>query len=469
MKTLNLTVLLFFLTFNCFGQVDIIGNWEGFLGPLKLVFHIDQKEGKLNSKVDSPQQGSYNMEGDKTEFSKDTLSIFFSSLKASFKGLLGERDNKPVIKGKWKQNGFTIELDLVKPNGIIAPEIKPQTPKRPYNYFEEDVEFHNEDKSMKYAGTLTYPRDLIDRVPAVILLSGSGAQDRDGSMGLHKPFAVIADHLTNNGYAVLRIDDRGIGVTNGFKGDLILTDLKNDVINAINFLETRPEIDRSKIGLIGHSEGGVIGAIVASEIKKISFLVLLASPALPIKTILTDQVDAIMTSSGVSKSAIEAYLPLHKELISKIPYCKTDNSAKQTATSIFEKWQRVTKKEFVTTTTGVVDSTTKSIFINTFVNQCHSSIFRDLVVLDPALYYKKIRCPVLALNGEKDIQVLAKKNLQIIRLALKKNSLNEVIELKELNHLFQNCNKCSPDEYFSLDETFSEEALDIISGWLKKL
>ena len=356
---------------------------------------------------------------------------------------------------------------MKRKEGIEKPEIKSQTPQPPFSYQSEDVEYDNREKSIHYGATLTYPNNA-GPFPAAILITGSGLQDRDETLGAHKPFAVIADYLTKNGIAVLRVDDRGMGKTTGETKNATSADFAKDVESAFVYIKTRKEINVRKIGLIGHSEGGIIGPMVASRNKDIAFVVLLAGPGIPIADLMTEQSEAIFRTAGISEEALKSYLTLYKNLITIIPRAPSEEEARKSATETFLVWQKATSKDIVTATTGAADSASSTTFVQRFVDQCYSPWFRFFLQYNPKPSLQKLTCPVLALNGEKDVQVVAKSNLAGIEASLKKNKKNKIQELPGLNHLFQNCKTCSPSEYFSLEETFSPKALEVIGGWLKE-
>jgi len=462
--------LLFVLTHTAIAQNKITGTWSGKLTvnggiSLRIVFHIQEQDRKLISKMDSPDKGINNIACDKTELNGNKLSIGLSNAGAAYEGVVS--DDFKSTKGVWKQGNAAIPLDLILGENE-KPEIKSQTPQPPFSYASEDIEFDNRDKSMHYGATFTYPKNGTS-FPSVILITGSGRQDRDETIGLHKPFAVIADYLTKNGFGVLRIDDRGIGKTSTGTKNATTEDFAKDVEEAILYLKSRKEVNPKKIGLIGHSEGGMIAPMVASTNKSVAFIVMLAGPGIPISDLMTEQSEAVMRSSGIGEEALKAYQSLYKKEIVAIAKAPTEEAALRSANDIFQSWQSTTPKNIVTTTTMVTDSASRKDFASKFVKQIYSPWFRFFLQYNPQPTLSKLACPVLALNGEKDVQVIAKSNLEGIRAALQKSkSKFEVTEFPGLNHLFQTCKTCAPSEYFSLEETFSPNALEVMTKWLKK-
>ncbi|GHM99048.1 alpha/beta hydrolase [Cytophagales bacterium WSM2-2] len=467
----KLLILLLTVVNYSVAQNKIAGDWEGKLAltggiNLRIIFHITDTDGQLSAKMDSPDQGVNGLACDKAELNNETLVIGLSRAGVVYEGTVSKDMNS--ITGTWRQGNASLNLDFLRKEVNAKEEVKPQTPLPPFSYASEDIEYDNETKTIHYGATLTYPKTG-GNFPAVILITGSGLQDRDETIGLHKPFAVIADHLTKNGFAVLRVDDRGKGKTTGDVKNATTADFANDLEVAIQQLKSRKEINSKKIGLIGHSEGGMIAPLVASRNKSVAFIVLLAGPGIPIPELLAEQSEAMMKIAGVNGEALSAYHDMYKKEIVAIPNATTKEAAVQSAVSIFRTWQKATPKEIVVKTTTVTDSTSTSAFINNLVNQFYSPWFRYFLLFDPQPILQKLTCPVLALNGEKDVQVLAKSNLAGIKSALQKSkSTFEVRELPGLNHLFQTCSTCAPSEYFGLQETFSPTALDAITDWLKK-
>ncbi len=451
-------------------QNKIAGDWEGKLAVsginLRVVFHIIEQGDQLSTKMDSPDQGAKGIALDQTEFSNGKLLLTHTKAGIQYEGTPNE--DYTLIKGVWKQRGASFNLDMSRSTGEIKIVNKPQTPLPPFSYNSEDVEFNNADNSIHYGATFTYPKTG-NSFPVIILITGSGQQDRDETIGLHKPFAVIADHLAKNGFAVLRTDDRGMGKTTGDPSIGTSADFANDVEVAINYIKTRKEINSNKIGLMGHSEGGMIAPMVATRNKAVSFVIMLAGPGIPVPDLMSEQSEALMRTLGIKEEALVAYRTLYKKLITAIPSATTKENANRSATTILNDWQKSTPKDIVVATTAITDSTSAKNFVNGFVNQCYSPWFRYFLQYDPQPVLRKLTCPVLALNGEKDVQVLAKSNLAGIRNSLQKSkSKYEVIALPGLNHLFQTCKTGAPSEYFELEETFSPKTLELITDWLKK-
>jgi hypothetical protein len=387
-------------------QDSIEGTWHGAVTPggvrLRIDIHLSRdKDGALSGTLDSLDQAAKGLKLDGVSFENETLKFTLTVAKATFEGKL--KDGK--IDGVLKQAGM--DMPLVFGRAPLEEPKRPQTPKKPYPYKEEEVKYAH------LAGTLTLPNSEGPHT-AVILITGSGQQDRDETLLGHKPFLVIADHLTRQGIAVLRVDDRGVG---GSKGDVekaTSEDFADDVLKGVEFLAARKDI--GKIGLVGHSEGGLIAPMVAVKSDKVAFIALLAGPGTTGREILLAQSELIQRAMGVPEETIQKNLEESKKRI--------------------EAEQNPWMKFFIS--------------------------------YDPRETLKKVKCPVLAMNGEKDLQVPCKENLKGIEEALKGNPHVKIVALPDLNHLFQTCKTGAPSEYAQIEETFAPAALDTLSTWIRE-
>ncbi|HRE64417.1 MAG TPA: alpha/beta fold hydrolase [Ferruginibacter sp.] len=473
MKQLFYLSLLLFFSINGFCQAQkYVGIWEGDLDAgvqtLRLVFNISNKEdGSLLLKMQSPQQSAMQLPAD-TVYTTESNSIFMQMKKIGI-SFSGKLLNDSVLVGEFFQGKpFPLQLKKVEKASAIVKPKRPQTPKPPFNYISRDVNFTNKDKSIQYAGTLTIPDTVAaSKFAAVILISGSGPQDRDETILGHKPFAVIANHLTNNGIAVLRIDDRGVGKTTGNHSSATSADFADDKEAALNYLQTLKWIDKKRIGLIGHSEGGMIAPLLASKRKDIKAIVLLAGPGVSGLNLLTEQNVAILKSGGMSAGVAEAYGTMFKKLNQSVLQSKDTTIALQQAIKVLNKWDVA---DSVKDIFKVATANEKEVFAATMVSQLYNNWFRYFLNYNPAPALKKLSCNVLALNGSKDVQVLPASNLAGIKAALKKSKSKnyEIKEVVGLNHLFQTCSTCTIDEYEKLEESFSPQVLDMMANWLKK-
>ncbi|MCF2490736.1 S9 family peptidase [Dyadobacter sp. CY347] len=338
---------------------------------------------------------------------------------------------------------------------------KAQEPTLPYPYQSEDVTFANNKAGIKLSGTFTYPKKE-GAFPVVILISGSGPQDRNEEVFGHKPFLVIADHLTRQGIAVLRYDDRGIGKSTGNFMMATTLDYATDAESAVAYLKTRKEIDSQKIGLAGHSEGGLVAAIAASRTKDIGFVISLAGPGVKGIEVIKLQSELIARAGGIEENEIAMMKKMDEETI-EILLSTPDTTLLRTKMAAHAKRNLKNFPEKV-----LPPGQSKEQFFASQINAMCTPWYQFLYKSDPAAYFSKITCPILALNGAKDLQVSASQNLPaILKAASDGNNKNVTIkELADLNHFFQSCKTGHPNEYAGLPETFSPVALAAISDWI---
>lgn len=469
MKNKYLFILLLLLPFQfVWCQTGgFIGTWEGKLNvgiELRIVFHIKQQaDGSLQSTADSPDQSAYGLKCDTTIVSGNELTIQMLDLGASYTGKITDDS---TMEGIFTQRAeFPLTLKKVEQ---VSERKRPQTPQPPFPYRSEDVVYNNSDNSLRYGATITIPEGK-GPFPAAMLITGSGAQDRDETLFGHKPFAVIADHLTKNGYIVLRVDDRGTGKSTGDFSKSTTEDFAKDVSNSVDYLLTRPEVDKKKIGLIGHSEGGMIAPMVATSRKDIDFIVLLAAPGVRITELMAEQNAAILRSSGLSIEAVSEAKKLFKLLVSTIQGTPDSATALQQVSMAMENW-KAKQADSILIALELSKPEKRKEYISVMTNQLQGPWFRYFMNFDPKPYLEQLNCKVLALNGSRDIQVISSQNLPGIEAALKRSKAKAVTikELPGLNHLFQSCNACTIDEYGLLEETFSPAALLDMSNWLNK-
>lgn len=448
------------------GNGKFTGIWEGKVNlgiELRIVFRINEKAGGLISTADSPDQGAYGLKCDTTIASGDSLFIGMKDLKASFAGVLTADS---LLDGFFTQSA-RLPLSLKK---VERPsERKPtQAPQPPFPYKSEEVEYDNKDQSLHYGGTLTLPEGTGTH-PAVVLITGSGPQNRDEDIMGHKVFAVLADALSRNGIVVLRVDDRGIGKSTGVFADATSADFASDVNNSLDYLLSRPEVDKKKIGLIGHSEGGMIAPMVATGRKDISFIILLAGPGIKITDLMAEQNAAILRSANIGEKAVASYTTLYKALMQEIVTSADTAQAKAAASTRVQQWVAATDTALLKDL-GLDSEKSRESLLAQLVNQFSRKWFRYFAQFDPQPYLRKLTGKVLAINGDRDIQVIATSNLAGIENALKKSRVKAytIKAMPGLNHLFQTCVKCTLAEYGELEETFSPVALKVINDWVDK-
>ena len=460
---------------------NITGTWQGNLNingnEIPLVFHIvKDSTGKLAVSFDSPVQKAYNLPCSDVFIKEDSVILLMAILKGKYAGKLSV--DKKQLTGTWYQGAGVLPLTLNKTSdAVILKEIKrPQTPKPPYSYNSQEVTYFNADKSISFGATITYPK--IDSniryikaptYPAVILITGSGQQDRDETIFGHKSFAIIADYLTKKGFVVLRVDDRGMGKTTGNFAKSTSADFAKDIEAGIDFLKTLAYIDRNKIGLIGHSEGGMIAPIVATRRSEIKYIVLLAGPGIPIVDLMTEQVEAVSASTGDAPTKVKAISSLFRQISVEVNKTKDSITLYKNVTIIVDEWAKSIDNSILAAL-GLTDKVSREKYTTNQLAAVTSPWYKYFLSFNPQPYLQKLTCKVLALNGEKDIQVIAKSNLAGIKKSLKKSKSRQydVIEIPGLNHLFQTCKKCTADEYGELEESFSPKALEIIGNWLNK-
>ena len=449
------------ISLTIYGQ-DITGQWNGLLKvrgiQLRVVFNISYINNEYKSTMDSPDQGAKGIPVSSTSFADSVLKLEVAIAKIEYAGKLDKENN---FTGTLKQAGQTFPLNLSKEKVEKEKLIRPQEPVKPYPYYSEEITFENRKDKITLSGTLTLPSKEGD-YPAVVLISGSGPQNRDEELLGHKPFLVIADYLTKNGIAVLRFDDRGFGESTGDFKTATTSDFVSDVESAIKYLQSRNEIDKKKIGLIGHSEGGIIAPMVASNSNDICFIVLLAGSGIPGGELLLLQKELIERASGVSEADIQKGQKINKgafEIVRK----------SATTENMTEKLKSYFKKELKESPDTKPHDMSEEDFVNTEVTQLSSPWMQFFIKYDPAITLKHVKCPVLALNGAKDLQVPAKVNLEAIKKGLEIGGNEKItaIELPGLNHLFQECETGLPDEYSKIEQTFSPKALTEILNWIK--
>lgn len=466
MKKIGLFFSSVLLVFAGFSQ-DFSGDWYGELSvsgmKLPLVFHIAKTDQGYVSTMDSPSQKALGIAVDKTEVNGDLVVLNLSAIGARYEGKL---NTEQKITGVFHQGGQSLDLMLSHdPISAVMPN-RPQQPKEPFPYYTEEVTFENKSAGITLAGTLSLPAKK-GKFPVVVLISGSGPQDRNETILGHEPFAVIADYLTRNGVGVLRYDDRGVGKSTGNFSLATSTDFSTDAEAALNYLKQRKEVNKSKIGLAGHSEGGLIAPMVAARNKDVAFVIMLAGPGLPGSKILLLQQALIGRADGASEAEIEQNAAINTVLFDIIA---KEQDANATTTEL---------KRYLEVKLNTLPDSLKSGSTEEMIAQVLASIdnpwMKEFIRYDPRPALRKVSCPVLALNGSKDLQVPAKENIAAIEKALnegwsergKKEKHIELCILDGLNHLFQECGTGSPSEYGKIEQTFSPEALTKILDWMR--
>jgi len=424
-------------------NTSIEGSWQGKLvitpeKSMALVFHFNKTKNGYKASVDVPSQQQFGLEFNKVSIADGQISLALDMAKIKYSATIeGEK-----ITGTYSQGGFKAPLNLVPAKTVTARQKKPQEASDRVDYLVENVDFINKDGNHKLSGTLTYPAGPIESV--AILLSGSGPTNRDADVFGHKVFAVLADQLTRQNIAVLRYDDRGVGESTGDFPSATSEDFASDANAAYSFIASNPKFKNSNIGFVGHSEGGLIGAIASAKNSNIDFFVSLAGPGTTGAQILIDQSFHIQKLREVPES----------ELL------KSDKAQRQIMGAIE---QGASQSELISLLIkhGATEQQAKAQ-----AKQMTSPWFDYFVKTDPKKYLSKLHMPVLALNGELDVQVLANQNIAGIKQAVSPSNLTTKV-YKGLNHLFQPATTGLPKEYSKIDITFSEHVSIDISQWIK--
>jgi len=441
---------------------DIVGQWSGVLNVqgmnMRLVFHIDKSDESYTATMDSPDQGAFGIPVATTTYENSTLTLEIPSI-----GLFYEADLlEDTIVGTFKQGGLSLPLTLERTFTEATPFNRPQEPIPPFPYRSEDVTFENREAGVTLSGTLTMPtRGRNFR--AVILISGSGPQDRNEEVFGHKPFLVLADHLTRQGIAVLRFDDRGVGLSTGDHATATTADFATDVESAIDYLKTRREINNRNIGLIGHSEGGIIAPMVASRSNDVAFVVMLAGTGMRGAILMLKQAELILQASGMSEDFIRNNMLINAQAFAIIVSQEEPVPSELINAYLLEIKDDI--EQVLAPGMSVEDH------IELLVTQLSTPWMQYFLRYDPAPTLELVKCPVFALNGENDLQVPARENLSIIQSALERGG-NKRVTIKEypgLNHLFQECETGLPANYVMIEQTISPEVLKDIADWIRGL
>jgi pimeloyl-ACP methyl ester carboxylesterase len=454
---------------------DIAGSWQGLISVggtnLHLVFNINKTDTSYSTTFDSPDQKVFGIACSKTYRVKDSVFIEIAIIKGGYKGLW---DGKDGITGVYRQGAGHIAVNMKRITDAdkaasMKEPVRPQTPKPPFSYASEDVEYDNADKSMHYGATFTKPKGD-GKYPAVIIISGSGTQDRDGTIMGHKLYWVLADYLTKNGIAVLRVDDRGAGKSSLGKdiNSATSADFSYDVEASLNYLETRNDVDKKHLGLIGHSEGGIIAPMVAARRKDVNFMVLWGAPVVGGARVQTEQQGDAIKEMGVDIVAVNAFKNLNLQILKQFASSSSKEVLDQKIATVYDNWKKAQNPKVLSTLWPNGTIAAQDLFRN-YNSLYGAAWWHFFIVYDPEKDLSKVKCSVLAINGSKDTQVNAKSNLAAIKEILAKsgNKHFEVRELPGLNHLLQTANTGAVPEYEKIEETMSPEAMNIISGWIK--
>jgi pimeloyl-ACP methyl ester carboxylesterase len=414
---------------------DIDGAWSGTLGgKLRLVFHVINTATGLRASIDSIDQGANGIPVATVTRNGSSIRFDVAIVGASYVATISK--DLDEMSGTWSQNGADgpLMLHRVKNAAELEPR-RPQQPKPPFPYDVRDVTFGT------LAGTLTMPRGS-GPFPAAVLIAGSGPHDRDEALMGHKPFLVLADSLTRHGIAVLRFDKRGIGKSGGDFATATTDDFANDAEAAFTFAKGVAGIDPHRVGLIGHSEGAVIAPIVAARRSDVAYVVMMAGSGVTGDRILIEQMQLIAAADGASADEVKRGAATETEVV---------NLIKSNDPKMAEKLRAKLK------------GTMPDAAIEPAIGQMTSPWMRAFVALDPTVALRKVKCPLLAIAGSKDLQVPPEENIAAIRAA---DPHAETRIFPGLNHLFQHATSGSPSEYARIEETMAPEVLEAVAKWI---
>jgi hypothetical protein len=460
-------VCLLLLTSGCKASAakGVEGLWQGTLkvpgGELRIVFHINKAaDGKFSATLDSPDQGATGIAVEECAFSNGKLTLAAKTIGGGFEGTM---KNDSTIDGKWSQAGMSLPL-VLKRIEKVEQASRPQEPKKPYPYKEEEVTVENKAAGITLAGTLTEPESG-NPFPAVVLITGSGPENRNEEVFGHKPFLVLADYLTRQGIAVLRCDDRGVGKSGGDMRTATTADLATDALAAFEYLKNRKDIDTKHIGLIGHSEGGVIAPIVANDAPDVAFVVLMAGTGVPGDSVIMLQSQRVAKAEGAAESTLAKNAVAERALLN---LAKSNLDSAALTAKLKPLLKQAMSQLSPSDSQKVSSADTSNQAVEQQAKQVLTPWFRYFLNYDPRPALMKLRQPVLAINGEKDVQVAPKENLAAIEAALKAGGNKDYLvkELPGLNHLFQTATTGGVSEYAKIEETISPTALKVMGDWI---
>ena len=440
-----------------------LGVWRGVLDPgfpMALVLRFRSAPcSQTHLTMDSPDQGATDLPATALRLVGDSVHFEMAYLEATFRGTLDRHAG--VIAGTWTQRGTDMPL-RVERTAADDRWGRPQDPQPPLPYRVEEVGYDNDADSVHLAGTLTLPEG-IGPFPAVLLLSGSGPQDRDETIAGHRPFLVIADHLTRSGIAVLRVDDRGVGGSTGSVLTSTIDDNAGDALAGIAYLRARSDIDADRIGLIGHSEGGYVGPLAATRSDDVAFVIMLAGPAVPVRDLLITQQEALARAADEPDEVIDARRTVTEALF--------DVMAREPIDSI----ARIRMRGAVADLLDSAAQRRREVVDSLYGNRGEASLdvmltpwFRYLLAYDPGPALRALRVPLLALYGDLDLQVPADPSVQALE-RLRTSEMDSPVTVRvfpQLNHLFQHATTGLPAEYIRIEETIAPAVLRAMSEWI---
>ena len=467
MMRYSLLVLFGICSAVLFGQ-SLSGNWYGTLDAmgqkLPLVLHLTDSAGIWKGTLDSPKQKANDIQMSTVTVNGKKLRFTINKLQASYEG---ELNDSMVICGNFKQGTFNAELRF---NQQEIPQLetkKLQDPKEPIPYVQDEVTIYNPTGDFNLSGTLTHPeQEKLIKTPCVILITGSGPQDRNEEILGHRPFLVLADRLTRSGYGVLRMDDRGTAQSEGVFNGATSKDFATDIESAIAFVKTLSYIDTQKIILMGHSEGGIIANMVAAKHPEVYGVISLAGPGVLGSTLLTEQQLLIAKSIGATANELKELKTFSLEFYPLLTLDSIDQVRKNAADFLKQFIKKGKNKELKKSSKEEQEEWIK-LNLDAYVNPWMLYFLN----YNPMVDLKKINCHYLALNGTTDLQVPAQMNLEAIASYCnpRAGKIKEIKALNGLNHLFQPSATGSPNEYGSNEITFDNTAIQEILNFLDRI
>lgn len=461
-STLKTLLLLFLLPALAQAADPAAGHWEGEIelptGKLQVLVDLQEADGAWTGTIDIPAQGAKALPLEKITVENGKVRFTITGVPGTptFDGTLAEG----TIRGTFTQATASLPFRLGREAVEVQKPGKPQDPKPPYPYTEEEVTYTNGD--VKLAGTLTVPQGD-GPFPAVVLITGSGAQDRNEEIAGHKPFWVLADHLSRHGIAVLRVDDRGVGGSTGSVSSSTTADFAQDVLAGVRFLKTRPKIAAGRIGLVGHSEGGLVAPLAASQSADVAFVVMLAGPGVPGPEILIAQSELIARAEGVPEEKVKQQVDSLRRVL-EVARTEKDPEVRRTKLqAIAREALAAALSEEELKTAGGLDA-----LVDAQLQEIDSPWFRAFLSYDPRPALRKVKVPVLAVIGSLDLQVPPDQNLPEIEKALKEAGNPDVTlrRVAGMNHIFQPAKTGGLSEYAAGEVTVMPELLDLVTGWI---
>lgn len=460
MRRIIITIALLWCAALHAEPASLEGTWSGRLeagkSKLRIVFQIERKDGAYTARMSSPDQGANDLPVDGVKIDGDSITIEMHAIRAQYAGRLAPDGN--AIDGEWRQPGTTLPLRLQR--GILEASRRPQEPAPPLPYDVRETCWRAAAAGVELCGTLTIPRGSTSA--AVVLLAGSGLLDRDAFAFGHRPLLVLADRLARHGIAALRFDHRGVGKSTGDYASTTTSDRVDDAASALATL--RAATRDVPAGLIGHSEGGVVAAMLAARDAKVAFVVLLNAPGLRGRDLLALRAERIARRAGVSEDDIARDRTLRLRALDAVVKGGTEQEVAGAVRAIIGEETRsmsdAGRKQLGYSAAGIEEMV---VF-----HSANRTWLKEYLGLDPALAISNVRAPVLIVAGERDMQVPAEANAFALEAAKRAggHANAEVRLLPRLNHLLQTAETGMPNEYSLIDETIAEPALDAIIAWI---